>query len=205
MKNLILIALAIFLVSCQKTEIPNAPSPEYISWAEGDWWVYEWKRYDHNLGETTTLSTDTIFALPDATINGHNYRTLSSGFYPWQHDQLHLRDSAGYVVDEFGEVWFSTVNFSDTIQNSVDAGYHIFSMMIEDSEPTEVLAGSFTTINHQTTGIPPEGTQYPCGESIILSDRQFADEIGLVRLSYHYAAPGPCIENTRELKEYHQE
>ena len=204
MKNLpLLFPFLLLIASCQEQEVPTpiaAMTPPYLSWAEGDWWVYDWKVYNHWTGDTVSNPLDTTFALADTVINGETYRTLSKGIYPWS-EQLHLRDSSGYVVDASGQIIYSYVNFTDTLINLLDsAGDGWFTKMYLDQDPTVVPAGVFNTINYR---LIKEHFTVACGDSIIQSDRQFAENVGLVRMSYHYAAPGPCIDHVKSLVSYH--
>lgn len=206
MKNLILIAVTIFFFSCQKTEVPNASSPEYMTWTEGDWWAHEWATYDYNTGDTTVRSIDTTYALADTMINGQLYRALSRGIYPWNNEPLFLRDSFGFVVDLYGTVIYNHENFTDTlfVDSVPQLGVSWYSKMVHDADQTIVPAGSFTTINYQTVAVNSM-MPYPCGLTQMVSDRQFADGVGLVRMSYHYSAPGPCVDNVRVLVDYYQQ
>ncbi len=195
---------ALFVSSCQETEIPTLPSPsaQYVSWTEGDWWVYEWARYNYNVGDTTVFSIDTIFALADTVINGNVYRTLSGPLYPWRHDSLfHVRDSSGFIVEPNGKILLSYTNFTDTLESHLDSTWGWFTRMREDPSPTVVPVGSFSTINYQTI-FQIYGHEYYCGDSIIYSDRQFAENVGMVRMSYHYATFGPCIDHVYNLISY---
>ncbi len=206
MKNLILFTLAISLFSCKKTELVDPDSPNYMSWSEGDWWAYEFAKYDYNNGDTTVFSVDTIFALADSMINGQLYRTLSGGLFPGQNNQMFMRDSSGYVVNISGTIIYSYENFTDTLSSGSDSnlGVSWYGKMVHDAEPTLVPAGSYTTINYQTVAVN-NLMQYPCGLTQIVSDRQLAENVGMVRMSYHYSAPGPCIEHVKVLVDYYRQ
>ena len=203
MKKLIIIAIASIFSSCEETEILTPPPSNCMSWTEGDWWVYESVSYDYNNGDTTVFSVDTTYALADTMINGQLYRALSRSLLPANNNPMFLRDSSGYVVDLSGAIIYSYMNFTDTI--AVDSvpmvGINWYSMMLQDAEPTTVPAGIFATINHQTVAINTL-MQYPCGLTEMISDRQFAENVGMVRMSYHYASPGPCIDNVKLLVDY---
>jgi len=201
MKNTALLILVIIsFASCQENEVPTPTSAQYISWTVGDWWVYEWATYYYNTGDTIIRSLDTTYALADTMINGETYRTLSHGIYPWHSEKLHVRDSSGYIVDVNGRLVYSYVNFTDTFENYLAPTGGWFTQMFVDTVPTSVPAGTFSTINYRTTA---RHFTVACGDSIFYSDRQFAEDVGMVRMSYHYSAPGPCIDNVRILTDYH--
>lgn len=195
----LLLACILLFTSCTEEEIPTPSSAQYLSWTEGDWWVYEWYTHYKETGDTVFHSLDTTYALPDTMINGETYRTLSTGLFPWS-EKMYLRDSSGYVLDRNGNVVYSYVNFTDTFINLLDSTYGWYTQMIEDPFPTTVPAGMFNTINYRATHYH---FKEACGDSIYYSDRQFSDGIGMVRMSYHYAAPGPCIDNVRRLVDYY--
>jgi len=204
MKNLLfaLLAVTVLFVSCQEEElIPEetlAP-PQYLTWSEGDWWVYESSLYNYYQGDTVVTSVDTTFALADTAINGQLYRTLSRRLYSG--GNLYLRDSSGYVVEPAGHILYSYTNFTDTLLNLLTpSGGGWFAQMVEDPAPTITPAGVFNTINFKSTHYH---FTTACGDSIYYSDRQFAEDIGLIRMTYHYSAPGPCSVHYRTLVDYH--
>lgn len=197
------LAFLMFFASCKKEELISelTPAPSaYLSWTPGDWWVYEWFNYDHHSGDTVVRSLDTTFALADTVINGETFRALSRGMYPWQEGRFYMRDSAGYVVDNDGGIIFSYVNFTDTLENHLDSLGGWFAQMVVDSVPTVVPAGAFNTINYQ---FKHRYHIVACGDSVYYSDRQFALGVGLVKASYHYAAPGPCAGEVGHLVDYY--
>ena len=192
-----------FFASCKKEEfIPEQilVPPQYLSWTTGDWWAYEWATYNYNIGDTTVHSADTTFALADTVINGETFRTLSQGIYPWNTGNMYMRDSTGYVIDNNGNIIFSYVNFTDTFQNHLVPGGGWFTQMVVDSLPTVVPAGSFNTINYRATN---RYFTVACGDSVYYSNRQFAENIGMVRMSFHYSAQGPCADNVKCLVDYY--
>ena len=204
MKNLTLITIALFLFSCQETEIPPTPPPaaEYISWTEGDWWAYEWATYDYNTGDTTIRSIDTTYALADTMINGQLYKALSRSHLPGPIAPTFYRDSTGYIVNERGNILMSYTNFTDTLHTESIPNFSWFAMMVQDENPTTVHAGSFSTITMRIITESPVA-QYPCGGNQIVSKNQYANGVGLVNVIYHYTATGPCVDNVRQLVDYH--
>jgi len=123
----------LFFAGCEKdkeTSYSPLPPPvakpkvtDYFPLTIGSYWVYEWHEIDTN-GTDKMIHIDSTIVTNDTTINQKKYavkknfiiennlQQTSIGFY---------RDSADYIVDNYGKIWFSNTNFTDTLQ--VDSMY----------------------------------------------------------------------------------
>ena len=174
MKYLItLIACTVlFISSCKKDVIesnpPSKPISNYMPLTIGNYWVYDNYKVDALGNETKLNYTDSIYVQGDTVIRGETYYVISGTYKPFL-DSLSswiIRDSSGYLVDELGNIHFSSTNFTDTLNSNatvVNNDTIVFAFANMDSNPytVSVPAGTFTTLDYVTTFIYPYEPPYP--------------------------------------------
>lgn len=161
MKKLMFVCVILpmlFAVSCKKDD-KDEPKPQvksdYLNLKVGNYWVYEHYKIDSLGNETHTSYVDSVVITRDTMINnllyyvfegvemsGSQWKTL--GYY---------RDSAKCLVDRNGNVIFSEINFSDTINEIVsyitppDTLFYIYTLMEDPGKTITVPAGTFNALN----------------------------------------------------------
>ncbi len=150
------IVLLVALYSCEKQKdvtidkILEEGAGNFAPMAVGNYWVYDVSWID-SLGNVDFLNWDSTYISGDTSLNGnvyYIYKTSSSALFI----QL-LRDSASYIVDESGEVFFSSTNFTDKlfedafINGSGDTTIYTYRKMFKPPGPTPCMAGVFDALD----------------------------------------------------------
>ena len=188
--SIILLAL-LFAAACSKVEddviyYPEDPNTTYYPMNIGNYWVYEEYTYD-SLGEKPTGEMDSTFIDSDTTINGNKYfvyRTSSSPFW-----SMIMRDSSGYLVDNFGVVYFHSKSYGDTLYKKVN--YNLsgdtlsaqFRVMYKLDLKIKVPAGLFKAEDARYFQIFPLATISPKRR---ISFNYYSANVGLVYRDYDY-------------------
>ncbi|TNE81652.1 MAG: hypothetical protein EP332_03230 [Bacteroidetes bacterium] len=210
MKNIILVfALALFLVQCKKDNSPvSDPAPEspsaYHPMKTGNYWIYQWYKVDMQGNAIDQNFSDSVYIAGDTLINGEKYWVRRGKYFGSSYEYAtHWRDSASYLVDEFGRIQFSNTNFTDTLFSAILGNNQIYQwqMMVKDDKNTEVPAGSFATFNYQTT-LQDLHKPLPCGGYTKKSDKQFAKGVGIVRHTFSYMSDPACTVYEARLVRY---
>ena len=166
MRKLIAFSVALLLLaSCQKKEettnpenSPNVEDPNYFPMKIGSYWVYENYKIDPDGTETKLPDLDSIVILRDSLINNNNYFIFegnSSPYSSWKILSI-LRDSSGFIVNPKGEIVFSTIYPSDTLNTDIelqnnDTIFAIYYIMDGTSYNISTPAGNFEAL--KTNGI----------------------------------------------------
>jgi len=201
MRKSVLLAFLAFVsaVSCKKNEetIYAPPAPDFIHLKVGNYWVYAFSKIDTNGVETQLEETDSSYILKDTVVNGLKYFVkiedpyrFSKSSYPSY--RLLLRDSSGYLVDNYGNILFAQNNFSDTlaIDSSNIITWNYLKMIGKDSVVT-VPAGSFVTRTSCRNWYPLE-PGYPWG--IRKSYNVYGKDAGLLKYNYWFYYSGISYE-----------
>lgn len=119
----------------------------YLPMHEGNYWVYD--EYSVTPDGTETLRGQTTLSIKEEKI-------LSRGktFFRFQEkrgemliNEYFRADSSGYLIDQAGKIYFSNINFTDTLHIYNDPGdSHLFSTkykMKRSNIPISVPAGIF--------------------------------------------------------------
>lgn len=210
MKNIILVfALALLVVQCKKDKSfvaepgPGSPS-DYHPMKTGNYWVYQWYEVDSQGNATLLPQIDSVYLAGDTLINGEKYWIRKGGFFGSSLEYAtNWRDSASYLVDEFGRIQFSNTNFTDTLFSDIlgNNQFYEWKMMVKDDKNIEVPAGSFSTFNFQTT-LQDLNKPFACGGYSKKFDKQFAKGVGIVRQTFSYAFNPACIVYEARLVRY---
>lgn len=199
-KMILLMAVATLALACQKNEsdqeIPEIPKTSYIPLTIGSYWVYQEYNVDSNGVETEQNRKDSITVIGDTLINGLNYGMLNeykinlTGIINF--DTVYVRDSSGYMVYKDGTIFFSSINFTDTLnqgiqyQGNVDSSEVLYSysyMMEMPDDPITIPIGTFEVLNYKGTIISNDNLPFPNPRYI---DTYYADGVGRVMLSTFY-------------------
>lgn len=195
--------------SCSDCEEPTPHetlSPiEYMPMTAGSWWAYVNIR--NQAGEAPlVLNRDTLWALGDTTVNGENYMRFHGRLEGYaSRTYFALRDSAFHLVRENGHVVLPYHNFTDTFNYGSDEqlGTYAFKMMVQDTAPTVVPAGTFATVDFRMEmGRGIDAQQICVDHPIGYAHSKFSEGVGFVLSSYWYSANGPCVTFSRELEAY---
>lgn len=112
----------IILSSCKKDEeiTDNTPTTtaDYTPLTIGNYWIYENYMIDSTGNESLQSQIDTVIVDRDTIINGNTYFILMGTRYSsinnWGIVDI-VRDSGNYLVNNEGEILFSSSNFTDTL------------------------------------------------------------------------------------------
>lgn len=204
-KNALFIASLLFLgvSSCKKDkdETP-APAPEapatsnYCPLTIGSYWIYDRFNLDTN-GVETYVSTDSCYISHDTVIGGNTYAVVHGG--PISTFDYMRRDSSGYLVDQNGEVFFSSTNFTDTINTLTIPGYLVTYSKMQPAASITVPAGTYSAYEClSTTNITQPGYLW---DTTRYTHHWYADNVGLVYDSFFFlSSPNYVI---RKLVRYH--
>lgn len=154
MKNslFLLAILGLFILNaCEKTK-DEYPKSDYYQLKTGNYWVYEQQTIYGDTAVETSPITDSIYIEKDTVINAKTYFKFTETNWVIPISTYFLRDSAGYLIDQHGNVFFSAVNTTDTlyfrkIQDLVQLTYKMDS---EDSS-VSVPAGAFNCLFYRCT------------------------------------------------------
>lgn len=191
MKNcLLLFALAMLsFAACKDYEYDAYP--DYTNLDVGNYWIYQRFKLDSN-GVYTPLNVfDSIFVEKDTSIGGlvyHKYMEDQFGTAPG-YEAVFLRDSLHYLVNDAGQLLFSSENFSDTlwrytfiIQNgshsNIDTICNVFRKMTDDNLSITVPAGTFSTKNAQSVYLMYPDFDY--GGPVRHLERRHAENVGMI-------------------------
>ncbi len=211
MKQTLIFSLAMLLLfSCKKDDNPLEPQPNpeepafNLALEIGNYWVYEHYRIDSGNIEVPVNRMDCTWVDRDTTINSFRYAIFENkGNFLGVGNKQIMRDSAGYLVNLSGEIFFSSTNFSDTLYRSITYFpdetilYVLSAKMEKPDQLVEVDAGSFEALNFKTT---IAFTQDLGGGSTQYLNAYYADSIGVVMDTYRFASSSSYYE--RRLVDY---
>lgn len=159
MKELFALMLSfLILISCQK-EHPTELQPDYLPLAIGNYWIYQYFFIDSLNQVTEVTKYDSIAISRDTIIRDKQYYVFEGTVFSNERKVVVdiLRDSSGYLVDNYGRIRFSYNNFTDTIYYQIvtccenDTMFTISYKMECPDYPVTVPAGTFNVLNYQGT------------------------------------------------------
>lgn len=213
-----IVALSTFLVigcakekietaNCEVTELQSGQDIEYIfPKTIGSYWVYNWYQID-SLGVETQMShIDSTIITGDSIINGHLFTIYEESFFG-NFTTKFKRDSSGYIINQFGEIEYSYLDFDNTLSSSTYAPYYnLISKMVDKLDtPIEVPGGVFQTIELQThiTNINGSAISSCAGDTITMPTN-YATTVGKVKKVISYISSIPnCQYQEQRLVTYH--
>ena len=169
------------------------PPHDYFPLSVGNYWIYDHYEVMETGEETLTGRRDSIYIEKVKLIGSDVYyiikgsRFLCGHFFTSQDYQV-IRDSSGYLINENGSVFMSSVCFGETLNEFADTMPDgdtlysgIYSMQTEPAE-VSVPAGSFDVINCRVKITVFEEDE----RKVRYSDNLFAEDVGEVLDSYFY-------------------
>lgn len=214
MKNIVLLAtmVAIVFFACKKDEpqnIDDTPVPEpkvsMMPLKEGNYWVYQRYSVDTNGISTTNGQTDSLYISGKEIIHGDTFYVIkgSSAFlFPPDGQNVYLRDSVGYLVDQNGSIYYSETNYTDTFSIITDSIAQItrYEYMTYKDSMVTVPAGSYSQTGTLLTTVSFWNPNYPW-ESTRDAYYSFAKNVGLIKRRAFYSAQPTYFEF--QLLRYH--
>jgi len=211
--SIILLIIFISILSCKKENpVPISSISDvensYYPLTVGSYWIYRWIEIDNETGEMMDFNNriDSIRVIKDTIIYGNRYakiydkNTLLSISNP---EIYYQRDSLGYIVDQFQQIYFSRNNFTDTLFSFFFPNFLIsIKKMIPGIESVETEAGIFECLNFQEQ-VEPINSGATC-ESMKF-DNLFSKGIGRITESYYFGTQLCNKTLQRQLIEYHIE
>jgi hypothetical protein len=165
MQKIALVAAATFLVLCassckddkQPDPIPDPPIhyDDYAKLKIGNYWIYQLFDVD-SLGNGPALNEfDSTYVSKDTQMIGITYYFLASTIL--YTNNIWIRDSLHYIVDEFGRIMFSSEDFTTAFVSqplfftgSTDTTAWVTRKMADKDLAFTTPAGVFTTSDFQT-------------------------------------------------------
>ncbi len=209
MKNLVyfILLIAFAFYSCRKTEdvVPVNPPSTAVAVSNnyplslGSYWIYERFNMDTN-GVETTLYIDSTYISGDSIIHGDTFSVIVGDIFG-PTDINVRRDSSRYLVDQFGTIFCSNTNFTDTLLSGSVPGHADFYYKMMPATTIVVPAGSFAACDYLgTVNITMVGYPWDTSRNIHF---YYADNVGLIReTTYFFSSPNYI---GRKLLRYHIE
>jgi hypothetical protein len=190
------IALLIFGTACKKSSTrPQQPAPDtttnvvyadYMDAHPGNYWIYQYFWVDIN-GAAIALHFDSVYVANDTVIGRKKYHRLKGS----NSSPSVFRDSLHYVVDDRGNIIFSSEDFS-TVFNEHWYASHLIAPPPDDTVALvksfigdkdlviEVPAGSFTTTAYlrQFNFSYPYNTKFGAKKNLA---RRYARNVGMIQ------------------------
>lgn len=198
--NMILFGITVCcLLACKKEKNEPVIYPDYGNLKAGNYWIYQ--RFQLKDGVYTAQNKiDSNYVEKDTLIGGLNYaklRTITFQSNSTTYQNTFLRDSLHYLVNEKGNILFSSENFTDTIASGYqvietpdpDTIFYYFTKMADDQVVADVPAGSFATKNFKTTYLL--FPKYVQNGNVREVSQRYAEDVGLVEetLGAYISAP----------------
>lgn len=216
MKKLSLMAIiAVILVAgCKKADNSSPATiayPDYFPAMKGSYWVFENYRIDSGGTETKYSELDSLYAVGDTVINNKTYHVVQGNRFPRMSDtsfRLIFRDSLHYLVAPDGSLLFSSENFADTLQHSVqimnmDTLLTISNIMNDPGASFELPAGDFKNVLNARGNIEYFSLQPGWAEAKKFLNNYYAMDVGPIASNLFFLAAPFVIE--KRLVRYHIE
>lgn len=191
----ILFSLSLLALSaCTKFTPVERTYANYGNMAVGRYWIYEEFNIDSAGAATGTGNFDSCYIEKDTTIGSNTYfKMVRPGFHNMYLLTSFLRDSLHYIVNEKGEVRFSSLNFTDVFReyvlNTPDTVATVSEMMTDKDQVVSVPFGIYATRNFLQ--LYHMGANYrDFGEYRYLSTR-YAENVGIVSETQPFYVSNP--------------
>lgn len=179
-----------FLFSCKKDEEPepvvqqSSGTSNYGQLKTGNYWIYQIYDVDSLGNATPTTDFDSCYVAKDTIINGNIYFEMHRPGATIPNPISYLRDSATYIVNNYGKIVFSSTDFSSTFSSSyniappTDTIYKTITRMTDKNVSVSTPAGTFITSNYQISStIWPSWVVY---FSTLNQNTRYSKDIGIV-------------------------
>jgi len=178
------IVLAIFLSSCKKdTSVPTS-YPNFSQLKVGNYWIYERYNVDPFGNASTTGVFDSCYVEKDTLINNNSYyKVIRPQAFDSNFSYKFVRDSLDYLVNNQGQILFSSQNFTDTfyhdyITAATNTVCELIVKMADKDLSVNTPAGQF-----QTSSLKQSFKMYPNWSdngNLRTIDTRYAENIGIV-------------------------
>lgn len=209
MKNALFFCLLTSFVfsSCKKTEdavpenIPVVPAAiaNNFPLSTGSYWIYERFNMDTN-GVETTLAVDSSYISGDTVMHSDTFAIITGDIID-PASKYYRRDSSGYLIDQFGIIHCSNVNYADTLWSGSTPGYYTFYYRMMPGAVISTPAGALCAHDYQGT-VNVLLSSYAWDNPRYLHS-YYSDGIGLIRETSFFLASPNYIG--RKLVRYHIE
>lgn len=186
------LALALVFVSCKSdddTKQEQQVEENFYALTVGNSWNYE---FYNRVGKTDDFENMEVYISVEITgtaqINGEEYYVFTTtttgndnGQAPCNDNGVnteHLRDSLGFLVNEYGKTFYSQLSMDPYLRNS-EAWGDLYGVLKDEMVEITVEAGSFSTKENEIYLITPDDLK------TLGRDRHYyTDGIGLIQMDY---------------------
>lgn len=222
MKTLLLPSALLIMIlwSCKKEkpepeQNTNNPTSAYVLPSTiGSYWVFE-KRNVDSLGNETFMGIDTLSIYGDTVINGNTYISFNATSYTgtFYHPPF-LRDSLGYLVDNYGTIQYSYTNLGDTI-NSWSSPFpgpngaiqlEVDDYMSPSITSVSTPSGQFNSYHKKSVWRDSAGGPInECGDIEFIANNYYSSNVGMIRFENWYfgSMVSECKYFYYQLIDYH--
>ncbi len=208
MKSWLILLMILIFSSCKKEESCTPTTINYENYSGlkiGNYWVYYVDVFDENGGFVRdSTGNDSVSITGEKQFNGNTYfiqSHFSNGNLVYNN---YLRDSLEYLVNPYGQIYYSSTNFTDILSSDfVVYGQDTVSkrefFMCENDKNFNVPAGNFKSITarRKLYVYPKVNGQHP----IKNADMVYSKGVGLIFERIYYAPiTNSCYE--RKLARY---
>jgi hypothetical protein len=167
-----LLFFSLFIISCKKeanpipTTVDESQPVFHLENQEGSYFVYLVYEVDSLDNETQITSfRDSVYIVnSDSVINGNAY-VHYEGTWFGIHKNVFIRDSSGFMVNQYGSILFNYINYTDTTSSYSNATQFIFSLTASGTSTLNTAAGTFPVIDHQLHYYNSDGTPFTVCDS----------------------------------------
>jgi len=111
-KHLPLLLIALFTFSCSKEDPSGQLIGSVNDWVQlevGNYWIYDRIQVDQ-FGDTTYgNANDSVYVAFDTLIGSNYYHAVVGFAFPGSQSTLYIRDSAEFIIDPTGHIYFSSI------------------------------------------------------------------------------------------------
>lgn len=227
-QSIALLLLAILNSSCKKnkktdsaaadcalTVVPTptvtpTTTPTYLNFSQfniGTYWVYQRFNIDGNGNATPTSAFDSCYVEKDTVINNKTYlKIIRPTIFSFNKEVLFEKDSLHYVVNQKGNILFSSQDFSSVLETSYnitgvnDTVYKMVKQMADKNAIVLTPSGTFTTSNAKESYL--FYPNWPSSGNPRIRNKRYAENIGIVIETLSFIRTDPSYVE-RRLVRYH--
>jgi hypothetical protein len=190
------IFLTFFFSSCKKDSSTTTTYPNFSQLKVGNYWVYERFNVDSSGNATAIGIFDSCYVEKDTLINNTLYfKVIRPEVAGSNYSDKFVRDSLHYLVNNVGQILFSSQNFTDTFYNyyvtagATDTVCEVFVKMADKNLSVNSPAAQFQTYSFkQTFKMYPNWSANGNPRNI---DTRYAENIGIVSETLPFPATNP--------------
>jgi hypothetical protein len=198
----------IIVYSCKKDNVvpapPTTPAPPTeangFPLSVGSYWIYENFITDTNNVDSVNAAnpTDSCYIVDDTIFGGKAYSVFVGNIVN-ENAIFFRRDSAGFIVDQYGTIHYSKTDFINTLRTySIPGTLDAYFKMAGPLTTISVPAGAFPSFDYQGMFVMP--ASYP-HDNPRYSHAYYGNNVGLVKeTTFFYSSPDYI---SRRLLRYH--